>query len=314
MPDLNYDNKNVRDEMKKIAKFYLDMGIDGFRLDAAMHIYNDDDKNVQWWKEFNDYVKSVNKDAVLVGEVWNDTNLISHYAESLDSSFNFPVSDSIIRMVATGKTNSYDTKISGAYKQYDAKNKNFIDAPFLTNHDQDRAMSVLGTDERAKKAAAIYLTLPGTPFIYYGEETGMTGKKPDEAIRQPFIWDNKDKTKNSSWEGSTNDIDKVAVNVQLTDKESLLNFYRQIISIRNSSDALKYGDFELVDTEYARVFAFKRTYNNKSDYVFVNLGNADAQEKASFDNAKVVYSSKGTTGSINGNVNVKANEILILEK
>lgn len=314
MPDLNYDNKNVRDEMKKIAKFYLDMGVDGFRLDAAMHIYNDDSKNVQWWKEFNDYVKSVNKDAVLVGEVWNDTSLIAQYTESLDSAFNFPAGDSIIRMVAAGKTNSYDTKISGAYKQYNAKNQNFIDAPFLTNHDQDRVMSVLGTDERVKKAAAIYLTLPGTPFIYYGEETGMTGKKPDEAIRQPFIWDNKDKTKNSSWEGSTNDINKVAVNVQLADKDSLLNFYRQIISIRNSSDALKYGDFELVETEYARVFAYKRTYNNKSDYVFINLGNADAQEKASFDNAKVIYSNKGTTGSISGNVNVKANEILILEK
>lgn len=314
MPDLNYDNKNVREEMKKIAKFYLDMGIDGFRLDAAMHIYNDDSKNVQWWKEFNSYVKSVNKEAVLVGEVWNDTSMITKYTEGLDSAFNFPTADSIIRMVGTGKVGTYDSKILDAYKQYDAKNKNFIDAPFLSNHDQDRVMSVLATDDRAKKAAAINLTLPGAPFIYYGEETGMTGKKPDEAIRQPFIWDNKDKTKNSSWEGSTNDINKVAVNVQLTDKESLLNFYRQMISIRNSSDALKYGDINLVETESSKVFAYKRTYNNKSDYVFINLGNEDVKEKATFDNAKVVYSDKGTTNSLSGNVNLKANEILILEK
>lgn len=314
MPDLNYDNKSVRDEMKKIAKFYLDMGIDGFRLDAAMHIYNDDTKNVQWWKEFSGYVKSVNKDAVLVGEVWNDTSMITKYTDSLDSAFNFPTADSIIRMVGTGKVGTYDSKILDVYKQYAAKNKNFIDAPFLSNHDQDRVMDVLASDERAKKAAAIYLTLPGAPFIYYGEETGMTGKKPDEAIRQPFIWDNKDKTKNSSWEGSTNDINKIAVNVQLTNKDSLLNFYRQMISIRNSSDALKYGDINLVETDSSKVFAFKRTYNNKSDYIFINLGNEDIKEKATFDNAKVVYSDKGTTNSLSGNVNLKANEVLILEK
>lgn len=314
MPDLNYDNKSVRDEMKKIAKFYLDMGVDGFRLDAAMHIYNDDTKNVQWWKEFSGYVKSVNKDAVLVGEVWNDTSMITKYTDSLDSAFNFPTADSIIRMVGTGKVGTYDSKILDVYKQYAAKNKNFIDAPFLSNHDQDRVMDVLASDERAKKAAAIYLTLPGAPFIYYGEETGMTGKKPDEAIRQPFIWDNKDKTKNSSWEGSTNDINKIAVNVQLTNKDSLLNFYRQMISIRNSSDALKYGDINLVETESSKVFAFKRTYNNKSDYIFINLGNEDIKEKATFDNAKVVYSDKGTTNSLSGNVNLKANEVLILEK
>lgn len=313
MPDLNYDNKAVREEMKKVAKFYLDMGIDGFRLDAAMHIYNDDAKNVTWWKEYSDYVKSINKDAVLIGEVWSDTNTIAKYKGSLDSMFNFPAADAIIKMVGTGKVGTYDRQIFDTYKQ-NSENKNFIDAPFLTNHDQERIMSTLGTDDRAKKAAAIMLTLPGTPYLYYGEETGMTGKKPDEAIRQPFIWDNVDKTKNSAWEGISNDINKVAVSVQLPNKDSLLNTYRKLISVRNSSDALKYGDVSAVETEYSKVFAMKRTYNDKSVYVFVNLGNEDIKEKATLDNAKVLYSSVGTSGSVSGNVSLKANEILILEK
>jgi glycosidase len=316
MPDLNFENKEVREEMKKVAKFYLDMGIDGFRLDAAMHIYKETNKNLQWWKEFSDYVKGENKDAVLVGEVWDKTQTISQYMGTLDSNFNFPVGEAILSMTSTGSVGNADFTIINSYEQYAAKNQNFIDSPFLTNHDQNRVMSTLSDLEKAKKAAAILLTLPGTPFIYYGEEIGMTGMKPDERIREPFIWDDKDSTKNTSWIDSTNETEKIAVNVQMKDKNSLLNHYKNIIAVRNNNDALKYGNFELIDTAVSNVFAFKRSLKDKSIYVYINLGSKDLKEKVDISKAKVLYSNKKKDKSLSfkGELELKGDEILILEK
>lgn len=316
MPDLNFDNKEVREEMKKVAKFYLDMGIDGFRLDAAMHIYKETDKNLQWWKEFSDYVKGENKDAVLVGEVWDKTQTISQYMGTFDSNFNFPVGEAILSMASTGSVGNADFTIINAYEQYAAKTPRFIDSPFLTNHDQNRVMSVLNDVEKAKKAATILLTLPGTPYIYYGEETGMTGMKPDERIREPFIWDEKDRSKNTTWIDSTNEADKIAVNVQIKDKDSLLNHYKNIIAVRNNSDALKYGNFELIDTVSSNIFAFKRTLKDRSVYVYINLGNENLKEKIDISKAKVLYSNKKKDKSLSlkGELELKGDEILILEK
>ncbi|MFL0266593.1 alpha-amylase family glycosyl hydrolase [Candidatus Clostridium radicumherbarum] len=316
MPDLNYDNKDVREEMKKVAKYYLDLGIDGFRLDAAMHIYEDNNKNVQWWKEFNDYVKSQNKDAVLVGEVWDKTAVISQYMQSLDSAFNFPEADAVMNMVNSGDVGNTAFVLTNAYEQYALKAKNYIDSPFLTNHDQNRIMSVLNDEDKAKKAAAVLLTLPGTPYIYYGEETGMTGAKPDEKIREPFIWDNKNTKLNASWEASTNDINKVAVNVQSQDKNSLLNFYKQMISLRNNSEELKYGSFEALDTVNTNIYAIKRTKDNNSTYVYINLNDEPAKEKIDISKAKILYSNKRKESklSFKGNLDIEGNEILILEK
>lgn len=316
MPDLNYDNKDVREEMKKVAKYYLGFGIDGFRLDAAMHIYEDNNKNIQWWKEFNDYVKNQNKDAVLVGEVWDKTTVISQYMESLDSDFNFPAADAIMNMVNSKDVGNIAFVLTNAYEQYVLKAKNYIDSPFLTNHDQNRVMSILNDEDKAKKAAAVLLTLPGTPYIYYGEETGMTGAKPDEKIREPFLWDNKDTKMNTSWEASTNDINKVAVNVQLQDKDSLLNFYKQMIALRNTSEELKYGSFEALDTVSTNIYAIKRTKDNSSTYVYINLNDEPAKEKIDISKAKILYSNKRKESklSFKGNIDIQGNEILILEK
>lgn len=316
MPDLNYDNKAVKEEMKRIAKYYLDMGIDGFRLDAAMHIYEDKDKNISWWKEFNDYVKSQNKDAILVGEIWDKTSVISQYSNSLDSTFNFPAAEAILNMINNGETGNIGTLLTNAYDQYAAKAKNYIDSPFLTNHDQNRVMSRLKDYEEAKKAAAVLLTLPGTPYIYYGEETGMTGEKPDEKIREPFIWDSKESKMNTFWENSSNDVNKVAVNVQLQDKNSLLNFYKAMIAIRNTSEALKYGSFQALDTVNTNIYAIRRTNDKSSIYVYINLQDQLAKENIDISKAKILYSSKRKESklSFKGDIDIQGNEILILEK
>lgn len=318
MPDLNYDNKDVRDEMKKVAKYYLDMGVDGFRLDAAMWIYtNDDNKNIAWWKEYQDYIKSINKNAVLVGEVWQDASkLIAPYYKSLTSCFDFPLADSIITGVQSGTVSGVIATANNAYEKYKAVDKNFIDSPFLTNHDMNRSMNTFQNVDLAKHAAAILLTLPGTPYIYYGEETGMMGYKPDERIRQPFIWDNKDKSKNSSWESSDNLLNKVAVNVQEKDKNSLLNFYKTLINLRNKSNALRLGEFKAIDTESNGVAAYKRIYKNEQVYVYINVNKETDKEKIDLKQAKVLYSNIKTANSLtfSGKVSLGSYQILILQK
>lgn len=317
MPDLNYDNKAVREEAKKVSKFYLDMGVDGFRLDAARWIYNDDSKNVEWWKEFNSYVKSVNKNAFLVGEVWDSSpDVIAPYFAGLDACFNFPVRDALASGIS-GK--SFDMALGTlvySHEAYAKYNKDYTDAPFLNNHDINRVMSDVQDVEAYKKAAAVLLTLPGTPFIYYGEELGMLGAKPDESIREPFLWDT-DSSKNTSWEASTNDAAKIAVSVEEKDKNSLLNLYKAFIKLRNENTALLTGDLKLLEGGSSGVTAFKRSDASEDVYVFVNLNADEVKQPIDIDKAEVIYSSARKTGNIKfskGQLALKGNEILVVRK
>lgn len=317
MPDLNYDDKDVRTEVKNIAKYYLNMGVDGFRLDAAKHIYDGElDKNIEWWREFEAYIKGVNKNAFAVGEVSDNTDVVGDYMTTIDSCFNFSLGSDILDAIKSDDFNNLGTKICGIYSSYKSKYKDYKDSTFLTNHDQNRVMSDLNSVDECKTAAAILLTLPGTPYIYYGEETGMTGTKPDEDIRQPFIWSNKDITKNTSWENTLNDKNVVAENVQESNKNSLLNFYKKFISIRNNNEALRDGSFKNIDQGNSNVFAFKRSSEKEEIYTIIN-GNEDSKcTGIPSMNAEVLYSSDGNNQdlSINGALNLKKNEILVIKK
>lgn len=317
MPDLNYDNPDVREEMKRIAKYYIDMGVDGFRLDAARHIFDGElDKNLQWWREFNDYVKSISANVCLVGEVWDTSKVTADYLTSLDTVFNFDLSTAILDSTRTGDFTKLRRVMPEIYNNYEAKNKNYLDSIFLSNHDTNRVANSLTTREKYKQAAALLLTLPGTPYIYYGEETGMTGAKPDENIREPFIWDNEDKSKNSAWRHSNNKKDIVAVNVQEKDPNSLLNFYKALISIRNSNKALSQGSFDILQTKDSKVFAFKRVYENDEIYVFINGDTTDKTISLSSMEAQVLYSSEVTDSnlSISGKLELKGSQILVVKK
>lgn len=317
MPDLNYDDKDVRTEVKNIAKYYLNMGVDGFRLDAAKHIYDGElDKNLEWWKEFEAYIKSVNKNAFAVGEVSDNKDVVGDYMTTLDSCFDFELSTDILNTIKNDDFNELGIKISSIYNSYKSKNKDYKDSTFLSNHDFDRVMSRLNSINNCKTAAAILLTLPGTPYIYYGEETGMIGTKPDENIRQPFIWNNKDNTENTYWESIYNDKNLVAVNVQEHNKDSLLNFYKTFISIRNNNEVLRTGDFKNIDQGKNNIFAFKRTRGKEEIYIIINGDKESICTGIPSMNAQVLYSSNGNNQdlSITGTLELKKNQILVIKK
>jgi alpha-amylase len=281
MPDLNYTNPEVKDEMFDVARFWLeDMGVDGFRLDAVKYIIEnensveDTEETLQFWQDFRTHIKAVNPDAFAVGEAWAATSTAQAYVNNdrLDYCFEFDLASSIIYAVNNGTAAFLGEKLADVMSAYP-----FLQfGTFLTNHDIDRIMSLLGSNEaKAKVAAGLLLTLPGIPYIYYGEEIGMIGVKPDEKIRTPMQWNS------TSQAGFTNGTPWYAVNTDYTDKNvesqqansnSLWNQYRKFISIRNSEVALRRGNLKTITPPSASVLAFLRQYENENVLVIVNLG------------------------------------------
>lgn len=319
MPELNYDNLKVEEEMKQVAKYYLDMDIDGFRLDAAKWIYNEKEKNIDFWNRFQEYVHEQSPEAILIGEVWDAPYNICEYAGVLDSFFDFNVGESIINGINNGSLSNVVYNYKMIEEMYKEEKASFVLAPFLTNHDQNRVMNILREDtDKMKVAAAIYLTLPGTPFVYYGEEIGMTGAKPDEHIREPFIWSGTDREQNTTWIDSTNDVAKVALDTQIEDSGSLYHLYREIIHLRNTYKALSIGDIEEVKTPNGKVFAMKRAYENEVIYIVANLNNEQQEVVLDEGTYKVLFSSLNDQGQLdtqyNNQVTLKTGEILIVLK
>ncbi|UII18943.1 alpha-amylase family glycosyl hydrolase [Fulvivirga ligni] len=314
MPDLNYDNPKVREEVYDIGKFWLsEVGVDGFRLDAAKHIYPDDraEDSHAFWEEFQQKMQEVKPDVYLVGEVWANTETQAPYAKGFSALFNFDLAYSILNTVNEGadqsafvsghslEMNKEKSLVQGFMdnqKAFQKLNKDFILATFLSNHDQNRVMSVLGDDPaKAKVAASILLTLPGAPYLYYGEEIGMKGMKPDENIREPFLWDvGEADTGRTSWMEAkfTTEQTVAPLSVQSNDPNSVYNHYLNMIHLRRTSEALTNGSISIMDFQNPQLVAFVRQAEGQTLYVVHNIS-ADAQELKDelLDGKEVLYKS-----------------------
>ncbi|EMD16857.1 hypothetical protein HMPREF9943_00899 [Eggerthia catenaformis OT 569 = DSM 20559] len=300
MPDLNFSNQKVRDEMKKIGQYWLkETGLDGYRLDAAAHIYgkaeysseiDSSKENINWWAEYREAMRKTNKDVYLVGEVWMNSNIVSQYYKVFDSNFNFDLSENgITKAILMQSAGGLSTKIPLIYDSYKQETKNYIDAPFLSNHDQNRIAQTLESLSQQKLAASILLTLPGNPFIYYGEELGMKGQKPDENIREGYVWGNKYQTK---WQASLYNKQTTSLLAQKKNAQSLYNHYKKMIQLRKSNSALKYGDFLIAETKDDQVLAFYRQYKDKKSLVVHNL--SDKEKSIEIDNKNIKLSAYST--------------------
>ena len=282
MPDLNYDNPRLRQEVFKIGRFWAsEVKVDGFRLDAARHIFPDErpQDNHWWWEYFLQEMRKINKDFYLVGEVWAPAEVVGPYLKGIPALFNFDMGGAIIKAVNAEKGDSLAISHKKIRDFYKSINPDYVDATFLTNHDQNRIMSAVNNDvDKAKIAAAILLTLPGSPYLYYGEEIGMQGKKPDPFIREPFLWDVKGKDKSrATWEIPRNSTDSsiIPVALQIKDKASIYNHYKTFIQLRNSSRALTYGEVEPVRLNNDALCAFVRSTEGESVLVLHNLSKTE---------------------------------------
>jgi glycosidase len=280
MPDLNMQSESLRHEVKKIVDFWLEKGADGFRLDAAKHVYSNMEDNISFWKWFTDYVKAKKENAYTVAEIWSTGGEIQeYYRAGFTSVFNYEGGDAlgkIVNTVNSGAGLSSPAKFAQWVEEWQgkivAKNAGAIDAPFLSNHDNGRSFGALRRDaSNAKMAALLYLTMPGSPFIYYGEEIGMLGSGIDENKRLGMLWNSSsgncsDPPKANWFEQTCEPVSK-----QKEDYNSMLHLYRMAIRMRAENPELARGTVQAIDVGLSDVAAWKATWNGKSVVVVHNL-------------------------------------------
>ena len=299
MPDLNLENENLRAELQDIAKYWLtDIGVDGFRLDAVWWFESgnaslDDDGSIEDLQWFYDYAKSIKEDVYMVGECWKDSMTISNFYKSgVDSFFNFDMQGSTGRVctaVSDKNAKSYVNYLEMWQNDIRKNNPNAIDTPFISNHDTGRSAGFLLKETQKRLAASLYLMAPGDPFIYYGEEIGMTGSQNDPEKRTGMYWSAADKTgyvekiPGASVDGKP----EKSVEEQLADEDSLLNFYKKAIALRNQNPEIARGTLTVVDLGKNETSAYITEYNGSKVMVIFNLSGKSSTVTVPEDTFKI---------------------------
>ncbi|MFO0582645.1 MAG: alpha-amylase family glycosyl hydrolase [Anaeromyxobacter sp.] len=288
MPDLNWRNAEVRAEARRFAHAWLARGVDGFRLDAIRYLVEDGPgpgqsstpETFTYLFEFAKAVREAKPDAYLVGEVWAGFDEAAQYygkaGEGLSAMFDFPLAGSVVSAATAGDPSSF-TK--AAEETLRVLPPGATDAPFLTNHDMRRIGSMTdGDPAKLKLAASLLLTLPGTPFLYYGEEIGMENGPggADEQKRTPMRWDAAPLagfTTGKPWFAFSPARPDANVAAQANDPGSLLSRYRALLRARKASPALSGGDLALLPrVPGVRAVAFLRRGGGETVLVVHNLG------------------------------------------
>ncbi|MFR5098080.1 MAG: glycoside hydrolase family 13 protein [Clostridium perfringens] len=348
-PDLNWENKEVRNELYKMINWWLDKGIDGFRVDAISHIKKeeglkdmDNPEGLKYVSSFekhmnvegiNSHLKELKEetfskyDIVTVGEANGvSANEADHWVAEDEGTFNMIFQFEHLNLWNYEEGQGFDVK---AYKDVLTNWQNSLEgkgwnALFIENHDIPRVVSTWGNDkeyltECAKAFGAIYFLQKGTPFIYQGQELGMTNVKyhsiceyddvktintyneriesgVSEEIalkeawitsrdnsRTPMQWNsskNAGFTCGKPWIGVNENYKTINVEVEERDENSVLNFYKKLIKLKKSNEALIYGVYDLILEEDENIFAYTRTLNNEKFLIMANLTG---------ENAKYVY-------------------------
>ena len=284
MPDLNYTNQEVTNEIKNTLRFWKEeVGVDGFRIDAVKHwIENGDQQEntaatLAWWRDLYVFQKSLDPGLMMVGEAWTSTQNIAPYSDKrLDYCFEFDLSYALIDGINNQTNSGLKSKMSEIISTYETNQY----GTFLTNHDQDRSFYRFGMDERkAKLAARILLSLPGVPYIYYGEEVGMLGQKPDEDIRRPMQWTSSANAGFSStqpWHPLNNNYANYNVANQQLESESIWSQYQIWIKQRTRNTALRSGNYDFIESNNSRMFSYLRA-DSESNTAFAVIHNLSSQ-------------------------------------
>ena len=308
MPDLNFENKKVREMCKDVASFWLEIGVAGFRLDSAMHLYSVAEvapgvdyhqKNIDWWKEFSAHCQSIKKDIYLVGEVWDiDPRLRARYMQGLGSCFHFFLGAFIGEAVSAGRDNGQKlaNHLAACYEAYrETTGGDYMDAPFLSNHDDHRYIgNYVFNETDAKLAASIYLTLEGCPYIYYGEELGYI-KPGKPCAKTNFKWMDSDSFLQSRtaflWgEGDACQTDYITFDdarllpkdaeQQKQDPNSIYSHYVKLIKTRKKFNALLNGRCSMVNNTNESLLVYRMETVDEQISVVHNLSDISVKYDA----------------------------------
>jgi glycosidase len=288
-PDLNFDNPDLVKEIDDAARFWAELGVDGLRVDAAAHFKEGDAQyNKDVLTHLYETCTAVNPDFYMVSEVWLDEVTVSNYYESMTPSFfNFDSGDSTGRLIKTAggisKASSFAKAMLRYQEDYGSKNPDYIDAVFITNHDQSRVANALKNDpDDMKKACGLMMTMQGSTFVYYGEEIGMKSSgNSDENKRLPFIWSEEDET------GKTNGPEKgeksvksnfAACDKQASDPDSILNYYRRAVNFRNEFPEIARGTISFDEADLTDTTALVcKEYEGSKIYIAFNTADESGE-------------------------------------
>ena len=355
-PDLNWDNEEVRQEIYKMINWWLDKGIDGFRVDAISHIKKepglvdmDNPNNLNYVSSFDkhmnvdgihEYLEELNKntfskyDIMTVGEANGvDASESEMWVGEENGKFNMIFQFEHLNLWGEVGENKFNVK---EYKNVLTKWQNELEgkgwnALFIENHDIPRVVSSWGNDneyleESAKAFALMYFMQKGTPFIYQGQEIGMTnvrfdsiekyndvksiniyeekineGVSVNEALkavasisrdnaRTPMQWDSTNYagfSENTPWIDVNENYKSINVESQLANENSVLNFYKKLIKIRKENLSLIYGRYDMILEEDEKIYAYTRTLDNDKYVVIVNVSDEEALYK--YDDLDLIY-------------------------
>ena len=288
MPDLNLKSEAVRAELEEIVDFWLELGVDGFRLDAAKEFVSGaTEANIEILTWFNDMVKAKKSDAFIVAEVWTDLSTYSQYYASGVSCFNFSFGNSdgvipnTVKHIGNANASSYGKAIMKLQDALSAYDPDYIDSPFYTNHDMGRAAGHYFNEYSAyqtKMAQALNLLMSGSTFLYYGEELGMKGSGKDENKRAPMSWsDDAGYAGLCSGPAEMDDFDMKfpSFEDQKADGDSIFWFVAQTIRLRNAYPAIARGTAVLEEAlSNENVCVLRKTWGEEEVLLAFNISEA----------------------------------------
>ncbi|MBQ8993805.1 MAG: alpha-glucosidase [Turicibacter sp.] len=343
-PDLNWENPEVREALYEMINWWLDKGIDGFRVDAISHIKKEDGladmPNPQNLKYVSSFDKHMNVDGIqpLLEELKENT-FAKYDIMTVGEANGVKVEDAHLWVgEEEGKFNMvFQFESLGLWKDQSSEGTDICElkrsltkwqkglegigwnALFIENHDLPRIVSSLGDDvnywkESSTSLGMMYFMMQGTPFIYQGQEIGMTNVVFDKVedyqdvqstglyyskleqgmahedimeiiratargnTRTPMQWNSESNagfTTGTPWIGVNPNYPQINVEAQEEDPDSILNFYKEMVTLRKSDDVFMYGTYDLVQENHPEIYAYTRTLGGKRVLILCNLKGKD---------------------------------------
>ena len=279
MPELNFESEAVKKAVVDIAKHYIDMGIDGFRFDAAKYVFfGDHQKSLAFWEWYLGELRGMKPDIYTVAEVWDGDGITDIYFAATNC-FDFTISQAsglISETAQKGDVNRYTNYVENYINRVTSIRTGAQITPFIANHDMDRAAGFLTVASgHMHMAANLYLLGPGTPFIYYGEEIGLRGSRgganTDANRRLAMKWGDDDAVadpKGSTYPESSQI--ETTVSEQRLDPASLYTYYKKVINARNANPEIALGSYKALKLTGTNVGGFTAEYEGSKVTVIHN--------------------------------------------
>ena len=277
MPELNFDNDLVRQTVLDVARFYLDLGVDGFRFDAAKYVYyGDNESSADFWNWYMAQLRAIDPEIYVVAEVWDGDGVTDKYYPAMNC-FNFTMAMSgglIDETAKAGNVGRYASYVESYLSTVQALRDDAMLVPFVANHDNDRASGFLpSSNGQMQMAANLYLLGPGSPFIYYGEEIGMRGSRgsanTDANRRLAMRWGDGDTVQDP--EGSTYpDQSEVDLSQQMGRAGSLYTYYKRLLMVRRANPEIARGSYTAVSVPDSKVGGFVSVWQGSTVCVLHN--------------------------------------------